>query len=310
MAIWETARVSEQPSPSAPGPARPARPTILYVMGAGRSGSTILGVALGNCDGVFFAGELDRWLARAGRPRGDGAERERFWAQVRGHVSYPPELAGRTTWLERSSSLLDPRRWRARRRLRSSYRRVSADLYGAVADVANASHVVDTSHYPMRARELQALGDIELHLLLLVRDPSSVVASLGRADVRERRFRPLRANAYLWLTNLLSLVVFLRHPAERRVLVRYEDLLAAPERVLADILARCHAHASPPDVTRLRTGAPFHGNRLVEAEVVSLERSAPRRARHASLTALAQSPWSLLFRRLDRAGAGDGSTRV
>jgi hypothetical protein len=130
-----------------------------------------------------------------------------------------------------------------------------------------------------------------------------VVASLGRSDVRERRFGALRANAYLWLTNLVSLTVFLRHPAERRVLVRYEDLLADPERVIADILARCHAHGSPPDVTRLRTGVPFHGNRLVESEVVSLERSAPSRARRPSLTALVQSPWSLIFARLDRAGA-------
>ena len=29
-------------------------PKVLYVLGAGRSGSTILGVALGNFEGVFF----------------------------------------------------------------------------------------------------------------------------------------------------------------------------------------------------------------------------------------------------------------
>jgi len=55
-------------------------------MGSGRSGSTILGVALGNCDGVFYAGELDNWLVRSGTPVLGGLERTRFWSTVRDDV--------------------------------------------------------------------------------------------------------------------------------------------------------------------------------------------------------------------------------
>src|SRR2546423_15271469 len=54
------------------------RPKVVYVMGAGRSGSTILGVTLGNCADVFFAGELDKWLALSGKPTGEDTERVRF----------------------------------------------------------------------------------------------------------------------------------------------------------------------------------------------------------------------------------------
>ncbi len=275
------------------------RPKVIYVMGAGRSGSTILGVALGNCDGVLFAGELDRWLARAGVPRPGGEERERFWAQVREHVDYPPALAGgRTTWLERSSSVFDVRRWRARRSMRADYRRVSDELYRAIAAAAGVTHVVDTSHYPMRARELQRLEGIELYLLLLVRDPQSVVASLGRSDVRERRFGPLTANAYLWLTHLLATLVFLRHPQRRRMLVRHEDLLASPHAVLAQILRRCEAPVSQPDLGALRTGVAFHGNRLLDSPVVALGAAPEAPARRSWLTALLQSPWALALRGL------------
>ena len=39
------------------------RPRVIYIMGAGRSGSTILGVSLGNCADLVYAGELDKWLA-------------------------------------------------------------------------------------------------------------------------------------------------------------------------------------------------------------------------------------------------------
>ncbi|HEY4997384.1 MAG TPA: sulfotransferase [Solirubrobacteraceae bacterium] len=274
------------------------RPKVLYVMGAGRSGSTILGVALGNCEGIFFAGELDRWIARAGVPR-DGRERRRFWAGVRTQVEQAPELAGgRATVLERSSALLDPRRWPARRRLRRRYRQISEQLYRAIAPAAEAQIIVDSSHYPLRARELQALSGIDLHLLLLVRDPQDVVASLGRRDVPERRFGLLAANAYLWLTCALSVLVFRRHPAARRMLVRHEDFLADPARVIGEILSLCGSAARPPDFSALHTGVPFHGNRLINSSVVALGTHAAARARSSRITTLLQGPWAKVLSRL------------
>src|ERR1700722_13603799 len=72
----------------------PARPQVMYVMGAGRSGSTILGVTLGNCPGVFYAGELDAWLARSGEPQLSDPERDAFWGEVRANVPEAATLYG------------------------------------------------------------------------------------------------------------------------------------------------------------------------------------------------------------------------
>jgi hypothetical protein len=271
---------------------------VLYVMGAGRSGSTILGVALGNCEGVFFAGELDRWIARAGVPR-EGRERRRFWAGVRAQVEQAPELTGgRATALERSAALFDPRRWPARRRLRRRYREISEQLYRAIAPAAEAEMLVDSSHYPLRARELQALDGIDLYLLLLVRDPQAVVASLGRRDVPERRFGVVAANAYLWLTHALSALVFRRHPHARRMLVRHEDFLADPEHVIAQILHLCDCPRTPPDFGALQTGVPFHGNRLIHSHLVALGAQPAPRVRASKVTALLQAPWAAMLARL------------
>jgi hypothetical protein len=275
------------------------RPKVLYVMGAGRSGSTILGVALGNCDGVFFAGELDKWFAREGTPRRKDPRLRSFWGEVLERVGDARDVfAARTGWLERSSALLDPRKWLARRRLRARYRSVSQQLYEAVAQTAQATHIVDTSHYPLRARELQALDGVELHLLYLVRDPQSVVASLGRRDVAERSFGEATGNAYLWLTSLLSVLVFLRHPRERRLFVRHEDFVADPRAVLAQILAGAGSASAIPDLHSLRTGLPFHGNRLVGEELVALNRRPSTAVRRSLFTTLAQAPWRAVFARL------------
>lgn len=282
---------------------------VIYVMGAGRSGSTVLGVALGNCDGVFFAGELDKWLPRAGVPRRDNPQRARFWEAVRVEVHGADELFGHKVQrcLERSSALFRIRDWRMRRRLRGPYRRVSQALYEAVARTAGVTQIVDTSHYPLRARELRALEGIDLYIVFLVRDPHGVVASLDRRDVDERRFGMLTANCYLWLTYLLSSYVFLRHRRDRRLFVRYEQLAAHPERVLRELLGMIGSSAPAPDLTTLRTGVAFHGNRLLGAETIAIKPARPT-AHPSRITTMLQLPWAAVFALL-RPVAGGSADR-
>ncbi|HUH82142.1 MAG TPA: sulfotransferase [Solirubrobacteraceae bacterium] len=275
-------------------------PKVLYVMGAGRSGSTILGVALGNCEGVFYAGELDKWLPRAGRTPVAGEERERFWEEVRAQVDADGVTGGGLRALERSSELLDPRRLRTRHVLRPRYLQVAAQLFGAIARTSGAERLVDSSHYPMRARELQRLGNIELYLLFLVRDPESAVASLGREDVPERRYGVLAANAYLWLTHLLASWVFVHHPRGRRVFVRHEEFLAEPTAIVNRILLATGSQATLDDLT-LATGVPFQGNRLIRSPTVTLQAGAPAAPPRSLLTRVLQLPWRLVFKRLESA---------
>jgi hypothetical protein len=291
--------MSQTPPSGAPEPP-PAAPTVLYVMGAGRSGSTILGVALGNCEDVFYAGELDKWLPRSGRSPVPGEERERFWDDVRTQVDTDGLSGGRVRTLERSSERLDPRRLRGRRALRPGYLDVAGQLFKAIAATSGAARLVDSSHYPMRARELQRLGDIELYLLFLVRDPESVVASLGREDVPERRYGVFAANAYLWLTNLLASWVFLRHPRRRRLFVRHEEFLAQPAAVVRRILLATGSQATLDDLT-LTTGVPFQGNRLIRSPTVTLRDTSPPAPPRSLLTRAMQLPWRLVFKRLDSA---------
>jgi sulfotransferase family protein len=272
------------------------QPKVVYVMGAGRSGSTILGVTLGNCTDVLFAGELHLWLAKQGRSPLPGSERERFWGTVRDAVKDTPRVPARAARaLEQSVAVLDPRGWRARRRLRGRYRHLTEEVFRATAEAAGATHVVDTSHFPRRAKELQALDGIELYLLFVVRSPASVIASYSRDDVEFPRFNALTTNAYLWLTYLLSLSVFLRHPRDRRLLVRYEAFVSSPQRVLQEILDCIGSTAEIPDLQALDTGVAFQGNRVLYSDVVALKSRPDRPSLSARLAALPSTPWSAVF---------------
>jgi Sulfotransferase family len=277
-----------------------ARPKVIYVMGAGRTGSTILGVALGNCEGVFYAGELDAWLRREAVPNFGGEEREEFWRGIQADVNGAAADLGEEPWelIEHSSSILRPRAWRARRRLRRRYRRVVEDLYLAIARARGSESIVDTSHYPLRARELQALPGIELHVVYLTRSPEDVVRSFGRSDVDQPSKPELATNLYLHVTNLLSLLVFLRQPRERRFRVRYEDFQADPLGILAALLRQAGVASAAPDLQSLRTGIPFQGNRLLNEPVVGFRAGGGSKRERRTLTRLMQAPWRLILPRL------------
>lgn len=280
------------------------RPQVIYIMGAGRSGSTVLGIALGNCEGVFYAGELDNWLVRAGMPQLETPERVRFWKEVRDALADPDgatALFGNEAQraIERSPSLVGVHKWLTRRRLSARYRTVAADLYKAITRVSGTERIVDTSHYPLRARELQRTGGIDLYILFLMRDPRSVVASFGRRDVSQYTKSTLHANVYLWATHLLSLLVFLTHPRERRLHVRYEDFIADPRAILRQILDRVGAPtAELPDPAALAVGVPLQGNRVSRLKTLSLTRPTGDPPRRSRLTAVLQAPLMWVFARL------------
>jgi hypothetical protein len=283
---------------------------VIYVMGAGHSGSSILGVALGNCEDFFYAGEVEEWLAKSGTARWGGSERTRFWSQVRDQVEVADDLFGGEVnrCVERSSAVLRIDRWPARARLRRRYGRIAEDLLLAISRAADAAHVVDTSHFPLRARELQRLRGIELYILFLVRDPQAVVASnvrnISSHEVAERRFRILAMNANLWLTYLLSVPVFLSQPRERRLFVRHEEFIADPEGVLRQILDTVGSTAAIPDFSSLEIHAPLQGNRLLGSDAIALERSTLHTARWSRVTMLLDV-WAPVFSRL-RPSAADG----
>jgi Sulfotransferase family len=286
------------------------KPKVIYVMGRGKSGSTILGVTLGNCSDIFFAGELCTWLMTSGKPVLRDSNRTQFWNDVCSDVNAGAELFGTEACdnLERGLSAFRVDRWRARRRLRERYRRVTEALYASIANRAGVTHVVDTSHLPMRARELQGMAGIDLYIVFLVRDVEGVVASYmrkaKRAGAAERGRRFLTINARLWAGYLLAVLVFLRHPRNRRLLVRHEDFIANPEAILREILAFTDSSSEIPDLSSLDTGMPLRGNKLLKSEVVALKAEAAPPQRPSRLMRLAQRPWSLVLARLRPAATG------
>src|SRR5258706_4866153 len=93
---------------TSPAAAASPHPRVIFVMGSGHSGSTILSVTLGNCTGWFYAGELQSFLTNGGTPTLGGVARSRFWGVVRDAVPDAEPLFGNDSQrlIERAMSLL------------------------------------------------------------------------------------------------------------------------------------------------------------------------------------------------------------
>jgi hypothetical protein len=216
--------------------------TVLFVMGHGASGTTLLGNTLGQLDGFFHPGELrtlwdealqggkvcacglpvaecELWTRVTTTGFADDFDPDRFsaWHHEAVRVRYTRRLlrlepGERTGW-----EALD------------AYIGVAARLYRAVSEVTGARVIVDTSKRAGDAALLRLLPGVDPYYIQVVRDPRAVVYSWNR---RARRNRTL-GTARDWLAfSALDEAVRRRVGARRSILLRYEDFVAKPRDTL------------------------------------------------------------------------------
>jgi hypothetical protein len=228
---------------------------ILYLMGAGHVGSTVIDVVIGAQPRIESLGEAWKlpltWEPpETDRPCACGALiREcAFWGEVRkvwgekvGDDDVAAYLAGmlrfqggRSAWPRLLANRLRPGP------AFQDYLRRNRALYEAVAQVGGKPVIVESSLSPRRALALASTPGIDLHLVHVVRDGRGVIWSHrnpAKAKVR-RSFQPAptaRITRYWISANLQSAYVLSRLPPERRLRLRYEDFAAAPHDALARI---------------------------------------------------------------------------
>lgn len=230
---------------------------LVYIGGAGRSGSTLLERMLAGIPGFWSVGELvfiwERGLKRNDRC-GCGARFRDcvFWSQVgdAGFGGWGQVDVDKAAWLratvDRHRNLDRISGLRGRGRLEAAmtaYGDLTGRLYQAVREVSGASVIVDSSKSVGYALLLRDLPSFELDLIHLVRHSHGVAYSWSKR-VRKpgvgdgNGFMSVHARSWavgLWIAdNLLCDAAARRMPRATRV--RYEDLVADPRAELSRIL--------------------------------------------------------------------------
>lgn len=253
---------------------RPRR--ILYVVGCGRSGSTILGFALGNLARAIDLGEVLDFVKFRGQPNGFGPETDnyRFWS---GLLTGIEKRLGKRIDFDRLRSLqarvdthtalllaLIPG-WRQAER--AEWRTFLRALYDTLLDDPRFDIIVDSSKYPSRLWHLQSIYDERsLHVIHLLRDPLALARAFGTGEQSVSRGFVPSMMYYLYINASASLLT-LGEKWRSTYRLFYEDFVADPESQLRRI---CEAFEFDPgaSLTLIREERPlprgfiFNGNRM------------------------------------------------
>lgn len=234
-------------------PAAEASPTVLFIGGAGRSGSTLLEMMLGQVEGTFAAGELtylwERGLAEnqlcgCGLPLRDCEFWERVVAATFPGAEAPTEaLAAERRALCSLTSI--PRlavpalRTPSFRRRLDAYCDALVRLYRAIADETGADVVTDSSKYPPEALLLAEAKGIDLRIVHLVRDSQAVAHAWQRWKLRpEIHWKEEYMPRYPYPQTALAWNVFnelferMRRRGIPTLRLRYEDMVDDPRAAL------------------------------------------------------------------------------
>lgn len=294
---------------------------VVYVMGAGRSGSTVLDTILNNHADVIGVGELvhlyiegadQQENCSCGEPRDAcgvwQAVRER-WTELTG-ISTITDHARLMEKFTRVQRLAVPE-WH---RLRSGNAdpdfaeclRQTQATYQAISEVTGKRVIIESSKNPLRAKLLCLTPGLDVRMIHLVRDVRGVAWSRMKPFAKSKeggvpqdiRPKPVHISTGYWLfMNFLSEQVRRSFPGQPSTRIHYEDFVSSPERTLKEIGDIAGLDYSSV-ATRLLAGesmAPGHlyaGNRVRTAGPIKLrsdmawtERLTPAQKRMAWLLA-------------------------
>jgi len=246
---------------------------VVYISGAGRSGTTLIDNVLGQVPRIFSAGEMrfiwDRNV-RDDRICGCGESFSRcpVWSQIMAHAfgAHPPDGSMVVRWRESavrlrsapfaSSSCL-ARRTRARS---ANFLTTLERLYHATAEVTGSRVVVDSSKYPDYGYLLSLIDSLDVRVVHVIRDPRAVAHSLTRSKMERRTQQTVQAmdrvspyrSAVDWALWAVLAEHYGRQARPSALRLRYEDFVARPTESIERI-AR-HADIGLPALDFIHEG--------------------------------------------------------
>ncbi len=266
---------------------------VIYIMGTGRSGTTIQEVLLasnpdisgvGEVTHLFTDGLLNNELCACGKD----IEQCELWSSVLKLSGWNQDNASRLEKLfhDVTSHARFPLVWLnwLPNRLLQNYREENMRLFSSIAELTGCQYIVDSSKYAGRALLLARLFPESVYLVCLTRSPEGLLqafrktpASLARSEQRPKH--PLMTMCYYIYTSLCFRLV-LNAVSVSSVRINYEELREKPDVQLQRIANKLElGNALNNSIQALQSDSEFivghivTGNRLRKKRRVSFQKS-------------------------------------
>ncbi|WP_200389737.1 hypothetical protein [Thiocapsa imhoffii] len=273
---------------------------IIYIMGCGRSGSTILGYCLGNAEKAVDLGEVLDYGPRKGLPSDFRMRQEslNYWNSVTTRLAKQSDWIGidEFTKLQKRLDnhymiipllyfpfLLIPFGLK-------KYRKALELLYQSITLSSPDQFYIDSSKYPSRLVHLSSISTrLRIFTIYLVRDPSAVIDSFAAPKQGPKNFVP--AIIYYSVVNFLSTLVLRRIDQKSNTRVFYEMFLENPGSYLKEISTLSGLDVRPV-LTKIINSEPLsrgflmNGNRMSRKQEVFLTKSTAKLSNKSRLESL------------------------
>ncbi len=204
---------------------------LIYIVGMGRSGSTLLDILLDAHSRIHSLGGVRRLVHYAGKhPCACGAPSFQecpFWSEM------DQELQQR---IGRTLTSID-----VHQRNRQMFQEQNRAVFEAAASVANVDFVTDNSKSVQRLRRLMFQTDIEVIPVHVLRDPR------GRAQSVRKRKQQNYIPTLTYSHRSLRLFTLLYNQAH--IVVQYERLASNPQRELTSLMQRLGLEFEPQQLS-------------------------------------------------------------
>lgn len=251
---------------------------VLYVGGYGRSGSTVIDIALGQFPGIFSTGEIGNlprhvWLNDEYCACGDRVHVCPLWSLIvarwleresPGTMEHYRRLCERFEAIRNPLQMLGAMFWTSGFQ---DYARLTKSLFTVILQTTGCRIIVDSSKSPIRALQLSRIPGIDLSLIHLIRDGRGVAWSMMKTHEvnpsvgvqRPVGGAPAIRTAHRWMAfNLLAEFAAFQVGAHRSIRLRYEDFTVDPVAALHPVLAMVGAAQAASDPTNLAEIVPGH----------------------------------------------------
>jgi hypothetical protein len=242
---------------------------IVYIVGSGHCGSTLLDILLGTHPDVFGTGELTA-LHRFQKGNevvcsckkhledcevwGDFVRQNAILPDIAVSQSKMGILYGSNNFVDRNKKPIDA----------DEYIRQQESIYDYLIEKTGARAIVDSSKMPERAVLMQGSTKYEPIILHIVRDPRAVTWSYYR------KYKRVFPYIFKWLLSNLK-VELLSQREMKKVCVLYEDLVKDPEAILNSIYYKIGLKRhNLPVGNKLQHSHLIGGNRMRLGEVVDI----------------------------------------
>ncbi len=224
---------------------------LIYLLGAGRSGTTMLATVLNNWPNIHTVGEMHQFLDYLYEDKdcscGQNISQCEFWSPLVKEMDLKllknKENVALSNKLEKHHNIPT---FLLGKPLNATYQEMTDEIFQAIQQKVSKPWVLDSSKYIARYLLLRKNKKINLKGIYLVRDVRGVVYSFGK-NVQTHK-NPLSAILYYSLINFWAQwVTFF----DRRIVkIKYEDFVNQPDQVIKKIEA--HLFGSHTNVSYLK----------------------------------------------------------